>query len=713
MTFCIRSLQITLNDADSIESQLIKVSTSSNSPLQARHATSALVSLFHEEKPALFPKLLRTLTGRLGSNSSKLTNALAALSVLIEKIPSLDAARSSKAFEFVLNSVVKGEEGSTEPKIAEGGSDHEEDSEEDDDHHQVQKKRKQHSTPETFKHTLEDETVSDTCRRLVAAMEFLTAYVRSNRSHQSQPVVELLLQLLRDKGCPWSSRDQTECRNRQDRAALRKCAGVQLLRLCEGRLGIERNLTPTQWHVLSQVFLDEELSVRSAMMSELAVFLRGEGVYGKSAPPLRFVALLVLCVDDHFDRGSSNGNAANVGSKAISTIKNAATQCMAQLRKTCEATYRQCQAAGDAAERKFENVYKMILMPEYMVPYAVHILVHRSETPRGQSDDGARRVLIKRLKSVFEPLILSLGDSADNISFLMQMMNVLGKQFSPIDVSPAGQYSEKKAQLLQVKLKNVCTEAREILLAFVKKDVHLATYPGTVQIPNKLFTRRSNATIVSQPPPPEFSPQTTPGGRTPGSRRSVHFSPDIKNTSGRRAPLSTVQSETPSEGFALSPIAHSTSPSPFRSSSKRSKKSASGGESKSSSALPSRKSPRLGPGTSPASEPTMGTSPPSALRGATMQSTQESTSSTKNFSISPSQTSFVVEEVVNSGKNEDEDGQTTSETQSTNVSLLASQDNARKRLRGSNKGAVAEKGATKLDEENQPVRRNIRRSARA
>ncbi|GAX25627.1 sister chromatid cohesion protein PDS5 [Fistulifera solaris] len=702
--------KITLNDADAIEWQLSKVCTSSNSPLQARHATSTLISLFHEERPEIFSKLLRTLTGRLGSTSAKLTCALAALSVLEEKIPSLDPTRSSKAFEFVLNSVIIGDDESSNSAIIMGERDDDEEDSENEDR-PVSRKRGQHSTPDSSKHTLEDESVSESCRRLVAAMEFLTACVRSNRAQQAQKVVELLLQLLRDNGCPWSSRDQAECRSRQDRAALRKCAGIQVLRLCEGRVGVERNLTPAQWHVLSQVFLDEEMSVRAAVIMELAAFLRGEGVYGKSAPPLRFVALLVLCVDDHFDRGSGNGNAANVGSKAIATIKHAATQCIAQLRKTCEATYLQCQAAGDAAERKYENFYKMMLMPEYIVPYAIHILVHRSETSRGQSDDGARRVLIKRLKSLFEPLILSLGDSADNISFLLQMMNVLGKQFIPNDVSPVGQQTEKKSQLLRAKLKNVCSEAREILLTFVKKDVHLATYPGTVQIPSKLFTRRSPTTIVSRPPPPEFSPQTTPGGRTVGSRRSVHFSPDVRPTSGRRAPLSTVQSETPSEGFALSPIAHSKSPSPLASSGKKQNTFASGGKSASSLTVASRRSPRLGTSISPASEKTMGATPPSNLRGVTIQSTQESTPSTNE--VSPSQTSFVVEEVLERRKDGNVEENMTAETQSTDVSLPALRENARKRLRTSKKVELSQEKIAKVDEENHPVRRNSRRNFRA
>ena len=119
-------------------------------------------------------------------------------------------------------------------------------------------------------------------------------------------------------------------------------------------------------------------------------------------------------------------------------------------------------------------------------------------------------MLRKRLKLLFEPLVQSLGDSADNISFLLRMVETLGKNYRPVDVSAFGvassrpsiespadigelesqnEYKTKRDYVLQEKLKMVCGAAREVLLSFVKKDVNLTPYPGTVHIPRTLFQR--------------------------------------------------------------------------------------------------------------------------------------------------------------------------------------------------------------------------------
>jgi hypothetical protein len=100
---------------------------------------------------------------------------------------------------------------------------------------------------------------------------------------------------------------------------------------------------------------------------------------------------------------------------------------------------------------------------------------------------------------------LSLGDSADNISFLLRMTELAGK-CEPIKVSrksfPAGQLSyasgnEDAAKRESAKLDVVCAAAREVLLSYVKKDVNLAVYPGKITLPGHLF-RRNKTTINSK-----------------------------------------------------------------------------------------------------------------------------------------------------------------------------------------------------------------------
>eukprot|EP00985_Skeletonema_marinoi_P018887 scaffold10684_cov58-Skeletonema_marinoi.AAC.1 len=75
-------------------------------------------------------------------------------------------------------------------------------------------------------------------------------------------------------------------------------------------------------------------------------------------------------------------------------------------------------------------------MPEYCVPYALHLLAFRHETASAagtlageddsdaemeadelaQSEEASEKRLKKRLKFLFDPLIQSLGERADNVS---------------------------------------------------------------------------------------------------------------------------------------------------------------------------------------------------------------------------------------------------------------------------------------------------------
>ena len=267
---------------------------------------------------------------------------------------------------------------------------------------------------------------------------------------------------------------------------------------------------------------------------------------GSFAPSLRFLAFVVLCVDS--DHGhismSANGNAANIG-KRIHNIKNNAFQCISNLRITFEATMAQCRSMGKNAEQHFDDCLKMKLMPEFSVTYALHLLAFRREIPKlgvaisgsqseyfSQSSTGKfnledesalalnearNKMLKKRLKSLLEPLVTSLGDGADNISFLLRMVEVVGSRYCPIDTSVASSLSsdldtntmqspddpflspemlveasnseKRRDSVHHANLKVICTAAREVLLKFVKKDINLAPYPGLIQIPGSLYAK--------------------------------------------------------------------------------------------------------------------------------------------------------------------------------------------------------------------------------
>ena len=152
------------------------------------------------------------------------------------------------------------------------------------------------------------------------------------------------------------------------------------------------------------------------------------------SPSLRFLAYTVLCADADKESGAAaNGGAANIGKRSTGA-RSAALQCVKQLRNTCENVLIRCKAQGPQGEAMYEKQVKPVLMPELSLPFALNLLAFRSETPVVKEDsksaesNAAYKMLRRRLKWLLEPLIQSLGDSADNISFLLRVTELVGNR---------------------------------------------------------------------------------------------------------------------------------------------------------------------------------------------------------------------------------------------------------------------------------------------
>jgi hypothetical protein len=567
-------------EVEDLQEQLIRL-CQNGTPEQARHAVATIAALLvtkeditlTQEQEDTFLPLLQTLASpsRLAitatGTSSRLACVLVSLAELADRAPGAfdSSERGKNALKFAVDRVLLGRaySASTKKKRTSGlnedrdendSSEGESESDGEETKTPARQRRKSakstndttHLSPVTGTNLVEDHNLSISCRTLCAAIEFLSTYIRSSfltnksagtsgsalafpTSHDFiDNYFSVLSQILRDQGMPPSSRDRQLCCARQDRAALRQCAAIHLLRLCDTRLGLDQKyLTTQRWHFLSYALLDDERVVRTAVMQELGLMFTGNGVYGNSkgvppmAPRLRFLAFLVLCTDgDHgADHTRANGNAANVGKCAHNAKGNAASS-IAFLRRIYESHSSQARAKGPDAEKHFELHTKLTIMPECMVPYAYHLLSFRGETPSvngnnagdgsteeyddgNQIEESCQRVLRKRLKLLFDPLVQTLGDSADNISFLLRITDVISKSFQLEGFNPSsGGDSSPGSNLLPFtkkkdgakhhgKLLNVCTSAREVLLSYVKKDVNLETHPGTIRMPVNLFRKRS------------------------------------------------------------------------------------------------------------------------------------------------------------------------------------------------------------------------------
>lgn len=619
-----------------LENQLVQLCTRDGTPDQAKNAVYILAHIGYPAKESTkstlddyFAPLLKTLKStlrlKIKTNSTeglKVVRALSALSAVTNCSPTSMSTNNGglSIVSFVVEGILLGRDN------AEDQSDSECDENSIECDHSSQspspkKKRRpltaKNVTPHFKGCMLDDEHLSASCRRLCAAAEFLVSHIRSTHlrhalqttsttstamvhlpsKDQVRLFFQILIQILKDQGLPASSADRKMCNSRQDRAALRQCAAVALLRLCDARLGLEHEmLSKAMWHTLGMSLLDEEKAVRTSVLEELSALYKGSDTYGvymklpPKAPSLRYLSFLILCADGDRDQDPTNGHAANVG-KVVSSTKAAASSCIINLRKLTEATYTHCCAMGKDSESRFENHIKMLITPEYCLPFAFHLLSHRKETPSHgavavgndsegevedsddenvqRSSEGQMRILRKRLKVLLDALVHTLGDRANNISFLLRMTEILGRHYTPVEIGVSESSSHLRTSIdsngdetsskrthskhclqLEARLKTICTVAREILLSYVKSDINLSTYPGTIQLPGSLFKRSDLGTVRFSNAGNDYTTEKKENkkpdviAKTPVSSSSLKHKAALKSPVPQQTPGSSTKSDT-------------------------------------------------------------------------------------------------------------------------------------------------------------------------
>ena len=616
-----------------LRKELLQVCTNHGTPQQARNAVDTFVTLYSSKtsNEGLLKELTSPSKMTISAGCTKpeqVVSILSALAALVDRAPHTVScsARGENAVKFAMETILLGRSG----RSSNGGSlDSESDDSDNDDKKTPRRKfssSKVNQSPVEEKYLLDNTQLSLATRRICAAIEFLVSYIRSTilasafpqastdsgdqrvvllPSDRLRSLFEVLVQIIRDQGLPQCNRDRAECRARQDRAAIRQCAAINLLRLCDRRLNLEEPYLSTEsWHTLGGMFLDEEPVVRCAVVEELVVFLTGQEGYEppkgavKLAPALRFAAYIVLCADADGVSANSrvNGNAARVG-KISQRVKAAAQKCIINMRQGCDRELAQC-AVGS---RQMDKV--SIFLPEYITPHAFHLLTYRREGPseaatpeRSKSSIGAanrtsdgssksldeaakQKMLKKRLKFLFEPLIFSLGDGADNISFLLSMTQSLAG-CSPISVSEGasatiespgsfgGRLSldskdrdnelvpakDSGRDVAEAKLRCICSVSRLLLLSFVKKDVNLSEYPGSVRIPAILFKIKGRPVRATE----GSKVKRSRSGKSQRPTAEVQFSPEVEAASPPGGKLCPGFSKFSSPG--MSPILKSGTP---------------------------------------------------------------------------------------------------------------------------------------------------------
>jgi len=449
---------------DTLHEQLLRLCTHDGTPEQARNAVFTITSMIKsqsddgesiasrvsKEKKEFDPLLKALVTpSRLlipdessnAKSKGRIVSILSAIAAIAECAPYAfnecgeghKLGWGERALAFALDTVLLGKNNRLNSSVDEDDSSASDDDEEESP---VKGRRSAKNTKGG-----KANEVSVHSQLISGAIEVLVSHIRStivvsrfgeltapSPSHITG-VFSALTKLIED-GTPQSKVIGRYCKTAKDQAELRRSAAVNLLRLCDANLQLEaKYLTPKMWHILSSALVDADNSVSSSVMGEVLAMYTGSGKFRANTPvsmvpSLRFVSLVTLCADNDSPAGKK--------------VKKAATLLIKQLRTTSQVVQAQCRQQGRNAEKNFENRLKLLLMPEYSVPYAIHLLLFRQETASAaglakvnssstDSDDEAaaqahhiqeasKKVLKQRLKWLFDPLIQSLGSGADNVS---------------------------------------------------------------------------------------------------------------------------------------------------------------------------------------------------------------------------------------------------------------------------------------------------------
>ncbi|ETW00966.1 hypothetical protein H310_06611 [Aphanomyces invadans] len=238
----------------------------------------------------------------------------------------------------------------------------------------------------------------------------------------------------------------------------RTVAATNLLKLTRvARL--ERQFRIDEWHTLGYVMVDSDESVRRAFLKKLTANL------------LRHPAL------NH---------------KYVSYLALASSEPVAELKKEArtllQSAVQRMRHMYEAARSNADNPACSLMVPEYVIPYVIHLVLHAPW--EGESTEDVESVFF-----LLESLVSHVASEADNISFLLQMLHKLS-----LCHDATTEKDESAKDLYQL-----IDAATAWLKKRIKNQINLKAYPGQIYLPKQLFQPGKTAS-------PKPIGRTTTGG---------------------------------------------------------------------------------------------------------------------------------------------------------------------------------------------------------
>ena len=153
------------------------------------------------------------------------------------------------------------------------------------------------------------------------------------------------------------------------------------------------------------------------------------------------------------------------------------------------------------------------VIPECVLPYALHLLAHYPSEGHGAKYlDERNKHMVMSIRHIFTSLKESLRADADNLSYLLEQVNLISRRFRD-------RFDENTKPLLLVS-----QMARQLLQEEIKTVENTQPYKGRINIPADLFVVSSNTTEFTgeQDDAAERAVRAVPKGKSQRATQQQH-----------------------------------------------------------------------------------------------------------------------------------------------------------------------------------------------
>lgn len=278
---------------------------------------------------------------------------------------------------------------------------------------------------------------------------------------KSQELVKALFELLRSDGRAWTSSATSAIQ-------LRRVASCGLLKMMRSNR-LESSLSVSEWHVLGFVMQDSSEEVRKAFVKKMTSHL-----IKRSVPhPHKYLSYLALA-------------ATESSAPLKKMVRHLLVVAVERMRRMFEASSSRSasQESDSAVGHRRQNV-NALMVPEYSLPYVIHLLVHHPDFPKDVAETSVITKVslfsfsrwseqLSYLNFFIDGLVSSNSAEADNIAFLLQILTKL---------SDCHDASSPNAMHIYPLIDSAVT----LLKKKIKSQSNLKSFPGKIYLPKQLY----------------------------------------------------------------------------------------------------------------------------------------------------------------------------------------------------------------------------------